>query len=358
MHETAPAAFKPRHSACFGVPASRIQVNINGVACGSRAAGGATDGDRDNPAPAFIGGEDMRRLSQMILASALVAALLAAGACQRKEQATTPKTTRISATDAYEKYFGPAPTTDKGTCFAFVIYFPSAKETGKVVPFPFFTFDEGSIKRVAVERLIGGMDVGSYKGEFLRPFPPGARLLGISEEKGTVTVNFSRELKNTGAGHICDSGAFDALALTLAQFKGIREVRLEVEGKGGIIHFADGCLIRKPLAFDEKAVLAPGPPRLLDVTALKEKGAKEIEAVHAYFDRPVEIREASFSDADGRQFSGSIYSSVFDMAAVLKPKDPSLFRAGTPVGVRWKVVDKLGRTAEGNGEFRLEIKEH
>ncbi len=300
----------------------------------------------------------MGRLSKMILASALVLALFAAGACQRKEQAAAPKSTSISATGAYEKYFGPAPTTDKGTCFAFVIYFPSAKQHGKVVPFPFFSFDEGSIRRVAVERLLGGMEVGSYKGEFLRPFPPGVRLLGISEVKGAVTVNFSGELKNLGAGAACDGGSLDALALTLAQFKGIREVRLQVEGKGGPIHFAGGCLVRQPLAIDEKAVLDPGPPRLLDVAAPKEKGAKEIEAVHAYFDRPVDIREVSFSDKDGRPFSGAIYSSVFDMAAVLKPKDPSVFEAGTPVKVRWKVADRLGRTAEGESEFRLEMKEH
>ena len=61
------------------------------------------------------------------------------------------------ATAAYEKYFGAAPSVDKGTAYAFVIYFPSSKEPGKVVPFPFFTFDEGSIKKVAVERLLGGL---------------------------------------------------------------------------------------------------------------------------------------------------------------------------------------------------------
>ena len=54
---------------------------------------------------------------------------------------------KVSATGAYEKYFGPAPTVDKGTAYAFVIYFPSSKEPGKVVPFQFFTFDEQGIKK-------------------------------------------------------------------------------------------------------------------------------------------------------------------------------------------------------------------
>jgi hypothetical protein len=227
-----------------------------------------------------------------------------------------------------------------------------------VIPFPFFTFDEGSVRKVAVERLLGGMNVGSYRGEFLRPFPVGTHLLGISEEKGTVTVNFSGELGNLGAETACHGGVLDALALTLAQFRGIREVRLEVEGKGGVISFSKGCLVRQPLAIDERAVLDPGPPRLLEVAALKENGAKEIEAVHAYFDRPVDIRELTIADENGKSFAGEVYHSVFDMAAVLKPKEPSIFTAGMPVKVHWKVTDKLGRTGEGDGNFRLDVKEH
>lgn len=46
------------------------------------------------------------------------------------------------------------------------------------------------------------------------------------------------------------------------------------------------------------------------------------------------------------------------MAAVLKPKDPSAFKAGMPVKARWKVTDKLGRTANGDEELALEVKEH
>ena len=43
---------------------------------------------------------------------------------------------------------------------------------------------------------------------------------------------------------------------------------------------------------------------------------------------------------------------------VLKPKDPSLFTAGMPVKVRWKVVDKKGRGSDGETELPLAIKEH
>ncbi len=277
--------------------------------------------------------------------------------CKQKEEPPPAKQVRISATGAYEKYFGPAPTTDKGTCFAFVIYFPSAKSPEKVVPFPFFTFDEGSIKKVAVERLLGGMDVGSYRGEFLQPFPVGTHLLGITEEKNAVTVNFSKELLSLKLDRSCGKGGLDALALTLIQFRGVKEVRIIVEGKGGM-SFSGGCRIPQPLAVDEGAVLQPGPPRLLEIAGLRDKGAKNVEDVQAYFDRPVDVKDLSLADKNGKQFVGETFHSVFDMAAVLKPKDPSRFTAGMPVKVRWKVVDRMGRSAEGEGEFKLEVKEH
>ncbi len=300
----------------------------------------------------------MSTLPRLILLSALLMLIVPAASCTKKKEPSAGKQTRISATGAYGKYFGTAPTSDKGTCFAFVIYFPSAKSPGRVVPFPFFTFDEDSIKRVAVARLLSGMDVGSYKGEFLQPFPTDTHLLGVSEEKGTVTVNFSRELKNPGADTVCEAGSLDALALTLAQFPDVREVRIAVEGKEGVIHLTPRCLIRQPLKIDESSIQSPGPPRVLEVAALKDKGAKNIEDVQIYFDRPVDLKDVDFYGENGKPFAGEIYHSVFDMAAVLKPEDPSLFTSGMQLNVRWKVADKLGREAEGENTMPLEIKEH
>ena len=277
----------------------------------------------------------------------LVSLVFALAACTRKETPPPAQPVRISATKAYEKFFGPPPTTDKGTCYAFVIFFPSAKEPGKVVPFPFFTFDEGSMKKVAVDRLIGGMEVPAYKDEILQPFAAGAYLLELSQLGGVMNVNLSRDFLKTGNS----KEGMNALVMTLSQFEGIKGVRLRSDGKD--IEFAKGALL--PVA---ASVRDPSPPRLLSVTAVKDKGAKDVEEVSAYFDRPVEIKALTMTDTSGKPFAGEIFHSVFDMAAVLKPKDLSVFRAGMPVKVRWKVSDKLGRTAEGDGEFPLEVKEH
>lgn len=301
--------------------------------------------------PYDVKGENMRgKIYRWALLFFVVMLFCVSTACKKKEASPPSQPVKVSATKAYEHFFGPAPVTDKGSCYAFVIYFASAKEPGKVVPFPFFTFDEGSIKKVAVERLIGGMDVGSYKGEFISLFTPGTHLLALDEADGKLTVRFSKEMVKTPAGPAGAKALSSALALTLAQFPGVKEVRMQIEGQKGEIV----CVVLP----ENEAVLQPGSPRLLSVTAVKETGAKDAEAVHAYFDRPIEIKVLNIADMDGKPFEGEVFHSVFDMAAVLKPKDPSLFKAGMPVKVRWKVADKLGRAAEGDEEFSLEVKEH
>ena len=231
-----------------------------------------------------------RKIYQSVLFSIAVAFLIIGTSCKKKETPPPAQPARVSATKAYEKYFGPAPTTDKGTCYAFVIYFPSAREPGKVVPFPFFTFDEGSMKKVAVERLLGGMEVPAYRDEIVQPFAPGARLLELAQINGLWKVDLSRDFLAPGTSR---DGMLHALVMTLTQFEGIRGIRLLEEGK-------DLDYARGPLLPDASSVLDPSPPRLLSVTAVKDKGAKDVEEVSAYFDRPVEIQELSMTD-QGRE---------------------------------------------------------
>lgn len=274
-----------------------------------------------------------------------LAGFLIYGITFQKKGIPVEKPGKVTATGAYEKYFGAAPPVDKGTAYAFVIYFPSRKEPGTIVPFPFFTFDEESIKKIAIERLLGGMDIGSYQGEFI-PFPSGVRLLALNEDQGTVTLNLSRELTQSA-----EAAFARALAATLRQFKGVKDVRLQVDGK----ETPSNALLK---SVDDGAVQQPSAPRLLSVTAMRDKGAKTIEDVNAFFDRPVEVKELKLLSGEGQPLAGDLYHSVFDMAAVLKPKDPSQYTERMPITVRWKVVDKLGRQAEGDSVWPLEIKEH
>jgi hypothetical protein len=286
----------------------------------------------------------MKKSISIIVSISLAGFLIYAITFQNKE-IPVEKPGKVVATPAYEKYFGSAPSVDKGVAYAFVIYFPSSKEPGKVVPFPFFTFDEGSLKKVSIERLLGGMDTGSYRGEFI-PFPTGSRLIAINGDQGTVTANLSKELDTSK-----EAASARAIALTLRQFKGVADIRLQVEGR-------ESPLSAMAKGADDSAVRQPSPPRLLSVTAMRDKGATQIEDVNAFFDRPVDVKELKLLSRDGQPFVGDLYHSVFDMAAVLKPKDPAQFKERMSVKVHWKVVDKLGRQAEGDDVRLLEVKEH
>ena len=289
------------------------------------------------------------RIIYIVLAMSV--ALTSFSACTRSQEPPASKQVRVSATKAFEEYFGPAPTTDKGTCYAFVIYFPSAKDPGKVVPFPFFSFDEPSLKKVALQRLIAGMSEKSYQGELLQPFPAGTRLLAVAEQGGEVTVNFGSELLGAKPDDASERALVNALVLTLRQFSGVKNVRIQVNG-------GPTRLDKLLPAAGERVVVQQSAPRLLGVTGMREKGAKSVEEVDAFFDRPVEIKVLQISGADGKPFQGDIYQSVFDMSGVLKPKDPGMFKAGMPVKVRWDVTDKLGRHAAGESDLVLEVKEH
>lgn len=288
---------------------------------------------------------------RIIIATLLtVMALGSVVGCSPKEEPAPGKTGRVSATKSFESHFGPAPTTNQGTCYAFVIYFPSAKELGKVVPFPFFSFDEPSLKKVALERLIGGMDEKKYAGELLPLFPKGSRLLSLKEANGTVTADFSKEVRSAAADPSRGRALFNAISLTAGQFGGVTGVRIQSEGSD-LFAAAE----RLPA---KASVQEPSAPRLLHLVAMKEGAADPVQEVDALFDRPVDIKEFQFLENDGTLLAGEVFHTMFDMAAVLKPRDPGKLADGTKVRVRYKVVDKMGRSAAGEETFTLAVKQH
>lgn len=280
-----------------------------------------------------------------------VLALPAFAGCRRSEPPPAAKPARVSATGAFERAFGPAPTSDKGTCFAFVIYFPSAKDPGKLTPFPFFSFDEASLKKVALERMIGGIDEASYRGEFVHLFPPGSRLLSLSEERGVVTLDYSKEVAPLALDPERSKLLKSSVGLTLAQFRGVNGVRITSEGKELFPEFA--LKEQSPAAVAE-----PAEPRLLGVIAMKETAADAVKEVDALFDRPVDIKEFQFHTDSGTLVAGDVFHSMFDMAAVLKPKDPAQLKNLTSLRVRYRVVDKLGRAAAGDTSVALQVRLH
>lgn len=272
--------------------------------------------------------------------------------CNSSKNAPVEEKGSVAATKAFVKHFGEAPVVDKGKCYAFVIYFPSAKEPGKVIPFPFFSFDEASLKKVALGKLVGGIgELKGLNGDVAHLLPAGTRLLDVRQAGGIVTADFSKEMSAAKLDPAAERALANSIALTLMQFDGVTGVAIQVEG-------VPAPLDKLARSADPAAVVRLSTPRLLSVTAMKEKGEEGVEEVDVFFDRPVEIKELVISGADGKPFEGDTYQSVFDMAGVLKPKDAKQFKQGMPVRVRWSVTDKLGRSGSGESEMLLEVREH
>jgi germination protein M len=286
----------------------------------------------------------MKKIISAVIGAFLVG-FLVYGVTYRKKEIPVEKPGKVTATQAYREYFGPAPGVPKGDAFAFALYFPLAEPRGKVLPLPFFTFDRQTMRKVALERLISGNSVGPYKGKFELPVP-GLRLLSLVENGDTVTATFSKELPALGEKTL-GGGFAVAAAMSLYQFDGVRKVVIKSE---------DGRTYTP--GNDIHSVSKLPPPQLLNVVAMKEKGEKDVHEVDVFFDRPVDFQNINIGDTGGRLFRGEVYASAFDMAAVLKPKDPSIFQPGKQVRVTWKVTDKNGRVSEGTQQFEIEMKEH
>ena len=295
----------------------------------------------------------IRNLLMRFPVSLLFAALLFGSCigCSSKQAPPAGKEVRISATKAFESYFGPAPTTSKGTCFGFVIYFPAAREPGKVVPFPFFSFDEASLKKVALQRLIGGMGEKGYAADFLQLFPAGTRLLSLNEQKGALSADYSKELRAVTADPVRARALFNAVTLTAAQFGGVTKVKILSEG-------VDLFPSQQRLPAQADVVLQPAAPRLMKVVAMKETAAAPVTEIDALFDRPVDVKRCRFVSGDGTALEGDVFHAMFDMAAVLKPKGPVELASGTQIKVSWQVTDKKGRSAAGEQTVPLEVTVH
>jgi hypothetical protein len=108
---------------------------------------------------------------------------------------------------------------------------------------------------------------------------------------------------------------------------------------------------------DPEAVMPPGLPRVLTVAGVWEEAVANPEEVSVFFDRPVGVEEVRVS-VDGRRLEGDYFTSVFDMAVVIRPQQPEKLREGLPVAVAWRVVDRLGRKGEGEKTFPLARVEH
>lgn len=280
-----------------------------------------------------------------------VALMLMMSGCQREEVSPPKVSGEVRATARYLEYFGDPPTVAEGTCYALVGFYPSARETGKVSPFPLFLFNQEQQLEIVTEQLLRwgeGWDMG---GMLLNPFPPETELIALQQEEDMVRVELSDQAwDGTDAGQ--KKTILDVVGHTLAQFEGVSRVMLVAAGKL-FPYQAERAFVPDP------SVLAPpGPPQVLAVAATWQAGNAVPEDLSVFFDRPVTVQTFELADDGGRRIEGEYYRSAFDMAVVVHPADPAAIVEGMPVQVSWQVTDGLGREGEGHRSLFLTRLEH
>ena len=89
-----------------------------------------------------------------------------------------------------------------------------------------------------------------------------------------------------------------------------------------------------------------------------ERGGDSPDELLAEFDRPVKINNFKLFMRSGEAVDGEYFTSIFQMAVVVLPKDPTLYQESTVLRAEWDVVDGLERSNSGTTTLPLLRYEH
>ncbi len=106
------------------------------------------------------------------------------------------------------------------------VFFESST-SGCMVPVTRRVFSKEDLDTAVLELLKGPKADCGLSG----CMPEGTGLIAVTEKDGIVTINMSREFENVVNEADGGTAAVKALVLTCSQFEGVKEVKLQVEGK-------------------------------------------------------------------------------------------------------------------------------
>ncbi|MBE0603692.1 MAG: GerMN domain-containing protein [Deltaproteobacteria bacterium] len=269
-----------------------------------------------------------------VLGAAAAVLALAAGSSASPE-APGPQRQGVHRTPAFTAIFGEVPPFQApDPSYASVVYFPSAKEPGKFLPAPIFSFERGKEEKLSVRTVIRGIESDEFNKEIVRPFPRGADLLSLEYVGGRAVIVVGGTFRAGPLSRGERERAAGSLALTVAQFgKATEVVVTDAEGKARFGARSDGV----PTA-------DPGIPRVLGSFAIKEGEDRPATSLSLLFDRPVFVEEAVFYRPGGRiPYTGNAYSTGFGMTVEFRPEPKTVFNAGNAYRIRVTVRDGKGR---------------
>lgn len=266
--------------------------------------------------------------------------------CQQEE--TPPERAGlVTASEAYLESFGTPPQGKSGRAYAVVVYLPIKERPGKLLAFPVFLFTEENQLEKVLEKLISGDLVSSEKMNVYSPFPGDLELVIESLKDDVLTLNLNTNKRWAEADQ---KSAVNALKETALQFNEVSAVKIMLNGSFVLGMPENGFQ-------HEKELLAQmTPPLLILMAGVWEEGQETPEEILIEFDRPIKIKSFNLYHSDGKKIEGDNYTSIFQMAVVLHPERPELFKEGAVLRAEWSVVDYLGR--ENNGVDMMALKKY
>lgn len=203
----------------------------------------------------------MRRIGILAVALLLLAGCTDEGPEPRPDPEPAPEATETEAAPTPAPSEDAIPIEDSGRKIPIQLWFvdPGDDDVGDItlvlqhVEIP-ATLATG---RAALEQLIAGVPNGAPGGTFT-VVPKDTEVLGLTIEKGTARVDFSRDFEDTGMGTAADGLQIPQVVYTLTQFPTVKRVVFLIEGEevetiGGHGIAVDGPQTRK----DFESLLPP-----------------------------------------------------------------------------------------------------
>lgn len=271
-------------------------------------------------------------------------------ACQQQEQASLPQNSGVViATRAYLDNFGMPPHGKAGQAFARVGYLPLQKSSKKLRAVPLFLFSETEQLQQILDRLISGELLLYRNTDFYNPFPKDLKVNVSSPEGPTTTLSLATQ-QSLSASAL--SVAAESLAETALQFAQVERVIVLNNGvplpqmpQGGYLH-APELLARVE------------PPQLILMAAVWEAEKDAPHELLIEFDRPITVNRFKLYEADGNAVVGEYFTSIFEMAIVVHPKEPGRYQETTILRAEWDVTDALGRENQGTDSLPIRRIDH
>ena len=289
----------------------------------------------------------MKKIFAMFILSGLFVLLFTSGC--KQQDAESPKPGVVEANPTYIDNFGEPPYETEGRAFARVGYLPLKSNPEKIRALPLFLFSEQEQLRQILDRLTSNQLFLPPDGEVYSPFPPDLKVTVSAPENGTVTMSLASQGPFPAADRVA---AVNAMTETAVQFSAIKNVRILLN---------QNPLARMPkegYAHDPQQLSEVGKPNLVTVLGTWEKGSESPHEIFVEFDRPVTVNSFQLYDQAGKKVEGDYFTSAFQMAVVVHPDDPSLYREGSVLRVEWDIVDTLGRANKGTNSLPLRRVEH